>query len=511
MLAELARRDLVPAIWLPDPLVRAERERARSRLHLVRPRSSLATWTELAGIATRVSLADLVGEIARVSGLAAELAGSPNPEAEVALRHLAKLRDLAQGYQPIAGSLDLAGFVDYLDTLEESDQDEDELRAVEENAVKLMTLHRAKGLEWEVVFLPGLARGTMPNPGRGGNNPAEKWQRLPFELRGDREFLPDWPPTKADLDRLRDEEERRLMYVGITRARRRLVLSRAWFYRDNLRAKTPSICWDEAVETGLVAAREVDCPETNPYPLGIEAPEESERRFTPPPSDQAAIAQLETEISRFRASEARRPAVPLRRPPSTLSVTAFLTFVRDEEEFFWRYVRRVPSPPTPAAKLGIELHRRIELHSRGVAAVGGLTEETEEPYDLDVAERRGEPAVSAEQLWTNFERSRFARMKPLMTEQPFTLYIAHGVSVTGRIDAIFEHDDSTWEIVDYKTGASDPDPLQLAIYRRAVREIWGRQPKSVWLLLRNGEEQSPTNGDVTGLLNENALRLKELA
>jgi hypothetical protein len=41
VLAELARRDLVPAIWLPEPLVRAERERARWRLHLVRHRSSL--------------------------------------------------------------------------------------------------------------------------------------------------------------------------------------------------------------------------------------------------------------------------------------------------------------------------------------------------------------------------------------------------------------------------------------------------------------------------------------
>ena len=41
MLAELSRRELVPAIWLPDPAVRAERERARWRLHLVRHRSSL--------------------------------------------------------------------------------------------------------------------------------------------------------------------------------------------------------------------------------------------------------------------------------------------------------------------------------------------------------------------------------------------------------------------------------------------------------------------------------------
>jgi hypothetical protein len=66
VLAELVRRDLVPAIWLPDPLVRAERERARWRLHLVRPpgsmkRSTIAAKNPVRGddVAGRV---DAVGE-----------------------------------------------------------------------------------------------------------------------------------------------------------------------------------------------------------------------------------------------------------------------------------------------------------------------------------------------------------------------------------------------------------------------------------------------------------------
>ena len=62
------------------------------------------------------------------------------------------------------------------------------------------------------------------------------------------------------------------------------------------------------------------------------------------------------------------------------------------------------------------------------------------------------------------------------------------MSVVGRIDAIFEAD-GTWEVVDYKTGKSDPDPLQLALYARAVEEIWGKRPRCSWLLLRDGREE----------------------
>ena len=464
------------------------------------------TWCELSTIAQRVSLADLIGEIARVSGLALELSASPDAEAEMSLRHLAKLRDLAQAYQPVAGSADLGGFVEYLESIAESDQDEDELRARETNAVRLMTLHRAKGLEWEVVFLPGLSAGVMPS-GKTSENPAECWYRLPFALRGDREFLPE--ETKEGIEQIKEEEERRLMYVGVTRARRRLVLSRAWFYWDNKGSKSPSPFWGEALP--LMDELE-DCgePPENPHPVAEETLPAKERPKIV--RDDAAIARIDAELETLRELEAARPRAMAWHPPAALAVTAFLTFLRDEEEFFWRYVRPVPSPPSPAAQLGIELHRRIEQQARGAVALGA-PEEAELPYDLDLGEQRGDgKAVSADELWANFRRSRFAAMEALMVEQPFTLYVGEGLSLEGRIDAVFERDDGSWEIVDYKTGASDPDPLQLAIYARAVREIWGKEAVPLWLLLRDGREVAPEPVDnLDELLTDAARRLRAFA
>jgi DNA helicase-2/ATP-dependent DNA helicase PcrA len=501
-------RDVLPYA-LVDSIVSNEEipelsAEARERVAMFR-----RTWSELARTAAPRALADLVGEVTRVTGLAGELAASPDPEADVTLSHLSKLRDLAQEYKPVAGGADLAGFVEYLDSVEDVDQEEDQLRAIQEEAVQLLTFHGAKGLEWDCVFLAGIAKQLIPTE-KPAENPAEKWWRVPFELRGDRDFLP--AQTKAGLEQLRNDEERRLMYVGITRAKQRLVLSRAWFYGTNVGAKKPSAFWDEALPF-VDRLDEVDCPPVNPHPLGIEEPPAGPRGFVPLVKDPSEIARIEPELERLRGLEAERPASIAWRPPSSLSVTAFLTFMRDPEEFFWRYVRPVPSPPSPAAQLGVELHRRIEQRGRGAVPLGDSSEQAEEPYDLDPGERRGDgEVVSADALWENFRHSRFATMTPVMVEQPFTLYIGEGISVEGRIDAIFERHDGVWEVVDYKSGVSEPDPHQLAIYAKAVEEIWARKTVTTWLLLRSGEERTtPPLEDLEQLLSKAAAALTEFA
>ena len=71
-----------------------------------------------------------------------------------------------------------------------------------------------------------------------------------------------------------------------------------------------------------------------------------------------------------------------------------------------------------------------------------------------------------------------------------------------------QRDDGTWEIVDYKTGATEPEPLQLAIYARAVDEIWGKQSKASWLSLRDGSERAgPDLVDLDATLEDGARRL----
>ena len=198
--------------------------------------------------------------------------------------------------------------------------------------------------------------------------------------------------------------------------------------------------------------------------------------------------------------------------PSTLSVTAFLTFVRDPDEFFRRYVRRVPSPPSSGREAGNRSctgeSSYMPVESRP-SATRGKTSRSRTTSTRPSARWR-EP-VSAEQMWENFQHSRFAQMTPLMVEQPFTLYIGEGISIQGRIDAVFEREDGVWEVIDYKSGKSDPDPLQLAIYSRAIEEIWGRRTAPSWLLLRTGEEQpAPPVDDLSGVLQRSATALKEL-
>jgi DNA helicase-2/ATP-dependent DNA helicase PcrA len=99
-------------------------------------------------------------------------------------------------------------------------------------------------------------------------------------------------------------------------------------------------------------------------------------------------------------------------------------------------------------------------------------------------------------LQATFDASRFAAPKPLYSERPFLLWL-EGVTVGGRVDAIFGESDGAWEIVDYKTGSA-PDPadpvpgLQLDLYALGAMEIWGKKPVPGTLHRRHGKTRPQT-------------------
>lgn len=200
-------------------------------------------------------------------------------------------------------------------------------------------------------------------------------------------------------------------------------------------------------------------------------------------------------------------------PPATLSVSGVIDYARCPKRFYWSVVRPLPRFSGPAARVGTQIHRWIEVRSRGQAS---LLDDDEAP-DLTVEELAGEPGKMA-QLRDAFLRSRFAAATPLFTERPFLLWL-EDFAVAGRIDAIYGTTAGGWEIVDYKTGrrpeGEDPlTDLQLDLYALACMEVWGKAPEELtltYLYLASGEEASHTPAAAADVRADVVDRLRAMA
>ncbi len=147
-------------------------------------------------------------------------------------------------------------------------------------------------------------------------------------------------------------------------------------------------------------------------------------------------------------------------------MTGLVTYAGCPKRFYWSEVDRLPRRHSPAARRGVEVHRRIELHNRGAVP---LEEAGEDLYDLDPVGDRG----SGGDPFGAFRRSRFAETSPLLVETPFDLAIGQG-RVRGRIDAVYPLPPDAWEVVDFKSGVPFESPaarVQLEAYAVAITEV----------------------------------------
>ncbi|MGI8417326.1 MAG: UvrD-helicase domain-containing protein, partial [Nakamurella sp.] len=478
--------------------------------------SRLATELQLLRRRLAQPLPDLVADVERTIGLDVEVAVA-GPEGRA---HLDAFADVVDDFAAIGGGV--PELLDFLTTAAEREEGlvPGEIEATA-GRVQILTVHAAKGLEWEVVAVPHLSCGVFP-AGRKTNWLSDAGQ-LPPDLRGDVADVPALrlPPAGVDqgelvrslkqhVDDLKDwqtEEERRLAYVAVTRAQRHLLLSGHHWGATGVKPRGASELLEELRAAALAAPDSTEpdswaAPpadgESNPTtadPRTAEWPRDplGDRRSAvragadavaaalaaAPPTDTAEQADAEpdddphrwaTDVTTLlRERRAGRAAVVDVELPGTISVSALVDLAADPGALATAVRRPVPMPPAPQARRGTAFHLWLEHRFAGEALLG--LDELPGADDRDAA-----ADDRLEVLQQAFLASPWADRNPLRVEVPFATRIGP-VGVRGRIDAVFADQGGGFTVVDWKTGRrpsaaqAEAAAVQLAAYRLAWAEL----------------------------------------
>ena len=378
---------------------------------------------------------------------------------EQAVANLRKIRDMAETLAD-RPHLTLTGFVDLMMTMVSEQPDEAESALAEESldAVRVLTIHKAKGLEFPVVILPGLHQGSkIP---RKGPSIHHDWSSRCYSLQmGGRSNL-GAVLVDTKVSAREEAEQRRLLYVGMTRARDLLVLSGGQTTKPRHDTLLSLLGETIADEEGSSTADQI-CIGTSRLTRVITPATVAARRHRQAPlSTMAPRPALGPILIRRHARQVeweQRRTTPRRLTPSSLGG------VRPEAVF----PRTVTERDANLARLvGVCAHAVLEQwdFTRPRSEISTVIEQSCRRYVAqDHPQLMANVTEDLTALFESFLSSepykRLHRATVLGREVPFVMPLGEGQVMEGVIDLIYRLDDRIW-IADYKTDDVAAEDIQ---------------------------------------------------
>lgn len=470
---------------------------------------------------------DILADIMQLTGLRTEVLARETPHADGASGtvHLDRLLEEAGSFSDVPGAT-LLGFLRFCELAARYDNGlEPGEVIVRSDRVQILTVHKAKGLEWQHVAVLHADAGTY-----GPSTKSASWPKsaklLPSALRGDAGLDSGAPLLESDVENRKElenaikayadsvkdverEENDRLFYVAMTRAEQSLIISASAYetpsaaesdarkgshkaaaphpFLASFAKKHPELVGEEwwwmpasegdasdtprAAVLGSVDAR--PCFPHLPVPPEVQSAAEDVRAALTGDLPEAGTAELhelwESDVNALieEYEKAQKPVIDVEL--SRRLTVSDMVRLRENPQWFARRLRRpVPFKPQSFAKRGTAFHSWLEDFFGASSLLDDTEllgmEEEEQPYDLA-------------ELKEKFLESAWADRTPAFVEKPFELFLGSRV-IRGRMDAIFPEPDGGWFIVDWKTGQPPREEreknaavIQLAAYAVAWEEI----------------------------------------